>query len=164
MIDDLNQESDGWTPSPIALINGQDISRVLQNLGETTSDYQDPDAIWNNNLFSLPLNVTGTGKQFHYGNHPYGFTSDQYNFTFANDSTASFQNIALLGLAQNFTGIDSGQKLYDLVDSPPPVPADNTIDPTSNTTTASNATATIPRLPITSLAGYPSPIVMHPFG
>ncbi|RDW71635.1 hypothetical protein BP6252_08198 [Coleophoma cylindrospora] len=140
-----------WTPSGLVSINGQNTSTYLNLLGQTMSPFQDPDAIYNQVFYSLPAAAYNGGSGlFVIGGYKYGFTDDTYIYEFANRTSATFDNIATTSL--DFSNITSGLDLFNLVDLPP-IP-----EPTPTTASASATLA------VTSLVGYPSPVVIHSDG
>lgn len=156
-----------WKPSPLVSINGVDIADYINFIAQTTSNFQDPDAIFNQALTSLafaynPLTSSG-GDLFVLGGHIYGFSADSYNYTFANGTTHTFLNAATTAL--DFTDIQNGQDLFDAVDLPP---TEDSNTPAASSTTAAPSPTTAAAKPtstaITSLIGYPSPVVIHPDG
>lgn len=157
-----------WKPSPLISINGVEVADYINYIAQTTSNFQDPDAIFNQAFTSLAFSYnpfTGSGGDlFVTGGHIYGFSADSYNYTFANGTTHTFFHAATTGV--DFTDIQNGQDLFDAVDLPPtedsvaPAVASSTTTAPSSTATAAKSTSTV----ITSLIGYPSPVVIHPDG
>jgi hypothetical protein len=148
-------QNQGFEPSSLTKINGQDAIPWMQNWIEIGS-LQDRDALWNNafyNLASISLGSSGTGTGTFSGGgrgrwiYP-GATTE---LTFANGSTASYTNYArvlqpLTGIA---TGEDLAKKFFTYPDStinlaspPPPTP-----------TASATAQKDIPA------PGYPPPVI-----
>ncbi|KAI9650895.1 hypothetical protein NHQ30_000930 [Ciborinia camelliae] len=138
-----------FTPSAISKINGQDANTFLQKTGQTLSDFSDPDATYNQLFFSPAFNVTGGGNVFNTG-QMLGLKSDFYNYTFENGTTKSVQNLAVAKIS--FDGIDSGQALFDTIN-----PSASTTNETATATTNTSVQITT----TTSLAGYPTPVIIH---
>jgi hypothetical protein len=171
-----------WTASPLVSIEDVDIVTFLNYMTQVTSDFQDPDAIFNQAFFSLAFTYNpaafGGGDLFIYGGHTYGFRTDYWTYKFANGTTTQFQNVAKT--EYNFSAIQTGQDLFNLVDLPPTEVATTaasdaaaaavasssapatTSAPANSTRSATSADST--SSVITSLAGYPSPLVIHPDG
>lgn len=79
-----------------------------------------------------------------------GFTSDFYNYTFENGTTKSVQNVAEALIS--FDDINSGQTLFDVLNS---LPSTKVESATASTTSSVRISTT------TSLVGYPTPVVIH---
>ncbi|KAL9109688.1 MAG: hypothetical protein Q9227_005726 [Pyrenula ochraceoflavens] len=94
-------------PSPIKTIDDKDANTYLMDIAKTQR-LQDPDAAYNNVLFSLAQSELGGFGAF------FGQTgvslAPQTKVSFANGTTKTFNNIARV--AKNFTGVDSGEKFY----------------------------------------------------
>lgn len=133
-------------PSAVSKIDGQDALTYLENWSQVGS-LQDPDALYNNNFFSLAALAigsagTGGGSFAGYGRGGYNYPGPTTTLTFENGTTTTFANFAVL--TQNFTGIKSGEDVYyKFVNLPEYVPAPN--EPTSMT-------------PVPA-PGYPPPVV-----
>ncbi|KAF5870381.1 putative peptidase s41 family protein [Botrytis fragariae] len=138
-----------FTPSAIVKINGQDANTFLQKTSQSLSNFNDPDATYNQLFFSPAFNVSGGGNVFNV-RQMLGFTSDFYNYTFENGTTKSLQNVAEALIS--FDGIDSGQSLFDALN---PLPS------TTTESAAASATSSVRITTTTSLVGYPTPIVIH---
>ncbi|KAF7948805.1 hypothetical protein EAE96_007993 [Botrytis aclada] len=149
-----------WTASPLVKVNDLNATLYLEFISQSTSAYQDNDAIYNKMFYSLPnLAFSGGSGMFTSGAYIYGFSAGVIQYTFANGTSTSAQMYASTSL--NFTSISSGQDLFNAVDLPES-------ESTSSSSSASDSgqstkTKTAPRS-VTSLTGYPEPIVMHPDG
>jgi hypothetical protein len=160
----VESETSSWAPSALLSVNGLDVAEYLKFLSQTTSSYQDPDANYNQVFYSLPsvsYNSDATGI-YTSAAFIFGFTNDTYTYEFANGSVSLFSNFAIVSPTLDFTGVDSGQALFNLVDLPPTAAAASTAAAT--TSGSSSPTSTQTASTVTSLTGYPSPIVIHPEG
>ncbi|PQE15305.1 peptidase S41 family protein [Rutstroemia sp. NJR-2017a BVV2] len=147
-----------FTPSALSTVNGEDINIYLQRTAQTLSAYNDPDSTYNTLFFSLPFTVSGVASTFDFG-QTFGFDSNSNNYTFENGTTSSFDNIAVAKIP--FDDITSGLALFDFL-NPVSLPS----NPSSNSGTtipdpSPTPTPTAEITPITSLPGYPTPIVIH---
>lgn len=165
----MSDEKLSWTPSAIVSIEGVDIATFLEYMGQVTSDFQDPDAIYNQMFSSLAfnyLNLGGGGNLFQIGGHLYGFRTDTWTYAFANGTTSIFENVCTT--AVDFTQILTGQDLFNSVDLPPSTTTSSdpaiTSAPSSDSANAAAADSASTSSTISSLAGYPSPVIIHPDG
>ncbi|TGO32660.1 hypothetical protein BHYA_0298g00080 [Botrytis hyacinthi] len=138
-----------FTPSAIVKINGQDANIFLQKTGQSLSDFNDPDATYNQ-LFSLrPLMSQAVVMYLMFvkcwGSHPTSTTIHSKHGT-----TKSVQNVAEAPIS--FDGIDSGQTLFDAL---------NPLSSTTNDSAVASATSSVLITTTTSLVGYPTPVVIH---
>ena len=91
------------------------------------------------------------------------FRTDTWTYKFANGTSTVLENVA--GTRLNFSTIQTGQDLFDLVDLPPPDVATTTAAASRPISSTSSATQTVSTSSvISSLVGYPSPLVIHPDG
>ncbi|KAF8848517.1 peptidase S41 family protein-like protein [Acephala macrosclerotiorum] len=156
-----------WTPSPLVSVNGVNAVDYINYIAQTTSPFQDPDAIFNQAFTSLAFSYIPQargGNLFQIGGYLYGFEADSYNYTFANGTVREIGNLAVTQL--DFTGIETGQDLFNLVDLPPSEVSTTAAAATSTTATSVSTTAatTTSSTAVTSLTGYPSPVAIHPDG
>lgn len=149
-----------WTASPLVKVNDQNATLYLEFISQNTGVYQDNDANYNQVFYSLPnLAFYGSSGSFTSGGYLYGFSADVLQYTFANGTVINAKTKATTSV--DFTTISSGQDLFNAVDLPK-------TDSTASSSSASDGrqstkTKTAARS-ITSLTGYPEPIVMHPDG
>ena len=153
--DILAQSMNGSTASVVKLIDGQDTAAYLETLSRFGS-LQDPDALYNNLFYelaqiSLGSTGTGTGVFSGGGRGAYVYPNATTNLTFANGTTSTYQNFARVLVP--FTGIQSGQDLYDAYVAPPVSTA--TTSAVSTTPSATSTTTSIPA------PGYPTPIIRN---
>lgn len=123
----------------------------LQKISQSLSDFNDPDATYNQLFFSPAFNMTRGGNIWNIG-QTLRFTSNFYNYTFENGTTESVQNVAAVRIS--FDSIDNGQALFDTI-NPLPSSSLTTETPSTTSTKAVKITTT------TSLVGYPTPVVIH---
>lgn len=147
-----------WEPSAIVAIDGEPVEDVLQLTTEQTQPFQDPDALYGLQFFTLAGSFQGGGDAWLTSAHKYGFQSDFTKYTFANGTEISDDNLAIT--AFDFTGVVDGASLFQNLEVPPTT----TTSPSSTTTPTSTPTETESAPAITSIVGYPSPVVMHPEG
>jgi hypothetical protein len=147
-----------WDPSPLLKINGEDATLYLQLISMSSGIYQDNDANYNQVFYSLPSVVyTGSKGSFVVGGHLYGFPTDALTYSFANGTDITGK--LAVTTSTNLTSIRSGKDLFNLVDLPSK----------SSTTTKIKRDTTPLQLrssakKVTSLQGYPQPVVIHPDG
>ena len=155
-----------WVPSALVSVNGVGVTEYLNFLSQTTSPYQDPDANYNQVFYSLPSFSYNSDSLGIYTSAAFifGFTKDTYTYQFSNGSVSYFDNFAVLSPGLDFTGVDSGQALFDLVDLPPTTEASVTAAATTSSSSIPTATSSATATTVTSLAGYPSPVVIHSEG
>ena len=125
--------------SPIKMINGIDAATWVEQFS-LSLNYNDRDALYNAVLFSL-ANLR-TGSQGSFASNEYRYLGPNTTFSFANGSTLTFQNKALV--TGNFTGVDSGAAFYQKFCTPAPPPT----EPVNETTIDSHV----------PVPGYPDPI------
>jgi len=79
----------------------------------------------------------------------FGFSEENTTYVFANGTTFSQANNATLHSKIDFDGVNSGEDLFQAYEAPKP----------SNSSGAASATPTTSQATITSLEGYPTPVV-----
>ena len=85
----------GWTPSPVTKINGQDVVEYLTRFVELNSDgYLEPHADWNSLMDSPALWINGELSIFQSATF---YPGNELNFTFKNKSTSNTFWLALYG-------------------------------------------------------------------
>lgn len=153
-----------YTPSPLAMIDGENSTEWLLNFSQYGS-LQDPDALWNNMFYilaqvSLGSSGTGAGTFAGGGRGRWIYPGPCTNLTFANGTTTTNDNFARVQVP--FDGITSGEDIYQAYFVPP---ADELGDAeslatmttmsmtASSTSSSATSTSTIPA------PGYPSPLV-----
>ncbi|PQE32043.1 peptidase S41 family protein [Rutstroemia sp. NJR-2017a WRK4] len=152
-----NPDAD-WDPSPLMKINGEDATLYLQLISMSSGVFQDNDANYNQVFYSLPSVVyTGSKGSFVVGGHLYGFPTDTLTYSFANGTDITAKLAATT--YNDLSSIKSGKDLFNLVDLPS----------TSSTTTKIKRDTTTLHIKrnsqkVTSLQGYPTPVVIHPDG
>jgi len=137
------------TPSPIISINDEPAADYLLRVGLESQQYQDPDAIYNLLFYSIPLTQQNNGNAFKVGGHPFGFASENITYLFANGTTLSQSNFAILNVP--FDGVDGGATLFNIFEIPFSTASDSS---STNATTTTISTTT-------SILGYPTPVVLH---
>jgi hypothetical protein len=155
-----------FTPSPIAKINGEDVSTYLQRIALQTSPYQDPDAQYNNMFYSIPdeLQGSGSGDNYDSGAWTFGFDTDSQTYTFANGSTSKFLNIAYP--IADFTGIVDGSSLFNTIEVLPTTDY-KTLFQKRELAKIKKRERPFPkqkRQSTSILPGYPQPVVYHSQG
>lgn len=149
-----------WTASPLAKVNGQNATLYLEFISQSTSVYQDNDANYNQMFYSIPnLAFFGSSGMFTSGAYIYGFSADVIQYTFANGTSINAEIYASTSL--NFTSISSGKDLFNAVDLPE---SESTYSSSSASDSRQSTKTKTAARSITSLTGYPEPIVMHPDG
>ena len=151
-----------YTPSAITEIDGQNSTEYLLNLSEVGS-LQDRDALWNNlfyNLAQVSLGSSGTttGVFSGGGRGRWIYPGANTTLTFENGTTSTYPNFARVLV--DFTGIESGEDLYETYIVPEEVAATSTVTttaPTSNATATSTSAST--STTSTPAPGYPSPVI-----
>jgi hypothetical protein len=123
--------------------------------GLESQAWADPDAIYNLMFVSSPLLEEGTGNSWVAGGHPYGFASNTTTYVFANGSSIVRGNFAYT--SQDFSLIDSGETLFEIVEIPAKTTEQRKRSTGGEVKRAAAAT-------VTSVAGYPTPVVIHPDG
>jgi hypothetical protein len=145
-----------YQPSAITKINGEEIMDWLEDFSQVGS-LQDRDALWNNMFYELAqvsLGTTGTGTGTFSGGgrgrviYPGPITE----FTFANGTTASYNNYARVLV--DFAGITSGEDVYKKYFTPP----DSTFNLVEGPKVKPTETASVASTAATPAPGYPSPI------
>jgi hypothetical protein len=166
--------SSNFTVSPVVSIDGQDTASFMLRLGLDTQAYLDADGIYNQVPFSIPRFATssssGSGAFFNGVGNQFGFSSDNTTYVFANGTTLHQANIA--ELLVDFDGINTGTDLFNQYEIPDPSVDSDDSTPTSSSTSAvtkSTSVASAPAVPktspvVSSLRGYPTPIVIHNSG
>ncbi|KAK5134902.1 hypothetical protein LTR08_005992 [Meristemomyces frigidus] len=154
-----------FTPSPLAMIDGQNSTEWLLNYAEYGS-LQDRDALWNNVFYilaqvSLGSSGTGTGTFSGGGRGRWIYPGPCTELTFANGTTITIDNFARVLVP--FDGITSGEDIYQTffipeadVLGPAGVLATMTPSSTSAAATSSAASTSSTSIPA---PGYPSPII-----
>lgn len=156
-----------YTPSPLALINGEDSTEWLLNFSQVGS-LQDRDALWNNMFYllqqvSLGPSGTGTGTFSGGGRGRWIYPGPSTTLTFANGTSITNDNFARVLVP--FDNITSGEDIYQTFFVPPsgePEPAEELATATTSsasavpTSTASSTTTTTTTIPA---PGYPSPVI-----
>jgi hypothetical protein len=167
-IDDLDKSRTmGYKASPITYIDKVPVLKYLEKVSSTTQQ-QDPDAMFNVLFTTYPSAWTGLNNWFRRG--AYSSLPDKSVVTFLNGTKTTFTNHAIV--RQDLTGIKTGQDLHIAYEVPSPSnstrPAGtkSIAKPSSKPTIAPPATSTaatitaVPTLPV-RLEGYPEPVVMH---
>lgn len=157
LVQKRSNPSSSWTPSRLTLIDTQIAADHILRSGLETQAWADPDAIYNL-MFTTPALAQQTlGNSWVFGGHSYGFASENTTYFFANSSIPVVRaNRAFT--QQDFTGIDSGEALFDIYE----VPSPTTSNKRSLSEKAKRATASVPAT--TKVAGYPDPVIIHPDG
>jgi hypothetical protein len=140
-----------WTASPLISIDNTPASDFLQVVS-LYSNYQDPDALYNQLFYSPAQAKQGSGDGYCLYLHPFGL-EDSSSYIFANDTSKpkAFSNFAYL--RGNFSDINSGSDLFTASVLPP------TITATPTTAAAIKARA------LASVDPYPTnPVAVHPQG
>ncbi|TVY71233.1 Peptidase S41 family protein [Lachnellula suecica] len=140
-----------WTPSPITTIDGEPAADVLLRLALDTQAFSDADGIYNRLFQGAALASQNTTGAWQTGNL-FGL-NDNTTYGFANGSTISMLNIGALNTGVDLEGVNSGEDLFEKFEIP-------------RTTSSSDsaATSTSSASAVTSLPGYPKPVVIHPEG
>jgi hypothetical protein len=136
-----------YQPSAITQINGEDVIDWLLDFSEVGS-LQDRDALWNNMFYelaqvSLGSTGTGTGTFSGGGRGRVIYPGPTTEFTFANGSTAMYNNYARVLV--DFSTITSGEDVYKQYFTPPDSTFNITEGPKvtpTHTATASSTAAT----------------------
>lgn len=151
-----------FTPSPLAMIDGQNATEYLLNWASYGS-LQDPDALWNNMFYllqqvSLGSAGTGVGTFAGSGRGRYIYPGPSTTLTFANGTTITNENFARVLVP--FDNITSGPDIYKEYFIPPSSElqdaeelATSTTSSTTSSSTSSTTSTTIPA------PGYPTPLV-----
>ena len=152
--DIVAQSMNGSQASAIKQIDDQDAASYLEDLSQFGS-LQDPDALYNNVFYELAqisLGPTGTGTGIFGGGGrgAYIYPNATTKLTFANGTTSEYPNFARVRV--DFTGIQSGQDLYNTYVAPP-APSSTTSSSSSSSATAAPTSTSIPA------PGYPSPVI-----
>jgi hypothetical protein len=110
--DDIFQQQNGYTNSPVSQINGEDVVAYLTRFGALNSvGMLEPHAGWNQLMASPAQVVLGTGNVFSTGATFY--EGDSLTFTFAN-STPLETPWGALYTANHFTGpLTTGADYYN---------------------------------------------------
>lgn len=145
-------------PSYIVSVNGIPVSDYLQYIAQTNSDFQDPDAIYNQLFYSIPFNQQNSGNIFSSGAYSFGFTNDTSVYKFADGKSRHLPNFAVA--SSNFTGVTDGPSLFTAVE----LPRTTTSTASETTSTSAMQTSTASPSSTTSILGYPTPIAMQPEG
>ncbi|KAL5325004.1 hypothetical protein ACEPPN_006126 [Leptodophora sp. 'Broadleaf-Isolate-01'] len=159
--DDLDMSrmnSSAPEPSYIVSVNGIPVSDYLQYIAQTNSDFQDPDAIYNQLFYSIPFNQQNSGNIFSSGAYSFGFTNDTSVYKFADGKSRHLPNFAVA--SSNFTGVTDGPSLFTAVE----LPRTTTSTASETTSTSAMQTSTASPSSTTSILGYPTPIAMQPEG
>ncbi|KAL0931309.1 peptidase S41 family protein [Colletotrichum truncatum] len=135
----------GYTPSEVAKFDNVAITDYIQQRSVDNSRNQDPDAAYNEQLFSAVMNNIGeTGGA---GRHIHTTLPDQSVIEFANGTRTIITNIAYV--TSNFSGIRTGEDVHRRFEVPG---RDGEAEVPVNTTRATF---------IPALEGYPEPFVIH---
>ncbi|KAL7623818.1 hypothetical protein AAE478_005374 [Parahypoxylon ruwenzoriense] len=139
-------------PVPISLINGQNATAVMLDLGARVGFFQDVDAQWNS-MFRSYANPNG--------NNPFFFAplflGPTLTLTYENGDTETGNTRAILNQGVDFSNIASGDDYYDRFCTPTPArgPAQGSAPaPPQNTPSGLK-----PRAP--ALSEYPRPVVRN---
>lgn len=163
LVDDLDlaksTNTTSWEPSAIVSINGITAADYLSAIAEKNSDFQDPDAIYNQLFYSIPFNFQNGGNLFNAGGYTFGFDNDTTIYQFANGSTKAIPNVAVT--FKDFTNITSGLDLFNAFEIPTTTSAApaaaTSAPPIESDAPVKRATVTMP--------GYPQvPVAIHPEG
>lgn len=153
--DDLASAKQGWTPSWIEQIDGQDVWQYVEQLGSLIN-CQDPDAQFNYQFPTVPFNSVGEGSGFVQMSSP--SLPDESTFKFSNGSTAIIKNWATV--LANLTGVDTAEKFHSAIEIPRP-PTSTASQAASASAAPSTSTPPTPTPTSTHVEGYPYPIVKH---
>ena len=159
----INYVESGYSnpaPSPIISINGKPTADYVLRVGVETQQYLDPDALYNLVLYSFPLSQQENGNIYQWG-HSYGFESDSTTYTFSNGTTLTMPNLALLH--QSFEGVKDGTTLFNLLEVPVSTTSGAGSDNGADSKDLAGATPQTSST-LSTVAGYPTPIVLHPSG
>ncbi|KAK0620102.1 hypothetical protein B0T14DRAFT_224041 [Immersiella caudata] len=105
--DDTKHLNEGYTPSPVATIDGAPAFLFFQNMSVRVSGTHDPDARFN----ALFPSISRAANIFNPGPELFGYgMKDTSNIVFRNGSSVTFENVALVGA--NLTSISSGADLH----------------------------------------------------
>lgn len=138
------------TRSAITAIDGIPAADFLLSAAQASSQYNDPDAIYNTLFRSVPIVATfGGGDFFTFG------INDTSIYTFANGTNSTVFNYAVVSprYSVNWAEINSGQCLYNLIEVTPEA---TSADSAAAAPSTSDVIATT-----TSITGYPTPVVMQ---
>lgn len=110
--DVLESASEGWTPSPITKINGEDVVEYLTKFAAINSQgYLEPHADWNAIMSSPALDIQGQVEVFFGGALLY--PGDGLNFTFANGSEIDTYWLALYSNPDPTGPLTTGGDFYN---------------------------------------------------
>ncbi|KAE9380586.1 hypothetical protein N431DRAFT_133110 [Stipitochalara longipes BDJ] len=163
----INYVENGYSttaPSPIISINDEPTADYILRVGVETQQYLDPDAIYNLVFYSIPLSQQENGNAYKWG-HLFGFASDSTTYSFSNGTTLTMPNLAILN--KPFTGVVDGTTLFNLLEIPVSKTSGAGSDDGADSEDSSGADGTTPQTSSTTLStvsGYPTPIVLHPSG
>lgn len=158
-----------FTPSPLAMIDGQNSTEWLLNYAEYGS-LQDPDALWNNMFYilaqvSLGSSGTGTGTFSGGGRGRWIYPGPSTTLSFANGSSVTNDNFARVMVP--FANISSGEDIYKQYFTPPPrepEPVEELATSATSSASLSSSTTSTTSAASTSIPapGYPSPLIREP--
>ncbi|KIX98902.1 uncharacterized protein Z520_05363 [Fonsecaea multimorphosa CBS 102226] len=148
----------GYAPSPVTSIDGVDVVTFLLTQSMVFRS-QDPDALWNILAPSLTNKWIPTFQQ------PIYYPGPSTNITFANGTTFSYPNLALVNA--DLDGVQTGDDAYSSLCS-----GAFETQTLADTATASSAASTTSQAPATTEAppssptirNYPYPVIKHSAG
>lgn len=142
-------------PSAVVQIDGRDAFEFLEEWSQSGA-LQDPDALYNNNFYSLAQTTLGSsgsgpGTFAGAGRGQYIYPGSTTTLKFENGTTSTFENFARL--SRGFASINNGSDLYKYIINPEQsIPFSNT----ASISTGNYTHSAIPR------PGYPDPIAIDP--
>lgn len=148
-------------PSPIISINDQPTANYLLRIGVETQQYLDPDAIYNLVFYSIPLSQQENGNAYKWSGHIFGFSSDETIYQFANGTSISMLNVAVLN--KPYQGMDNGTALFSLFEAPVSKTAEFGSADAEDSKGSSEENDTSPQVStaVSTVSGYPTPVVLH---
>ncbi|ORY10260.1 hypothetical protein BCR34DRAFT_602239 [Clohesyomyces aquaticus] len=157
---DLTQASvSNFTPSALKSINGQDATNYLHKLAYQ-ANFHDPDARYNRLFPNQALQSVGPAFD---DDGPFvtgDYDGPNTTFVFANGTTRTYRNVALIAGTANFTDVIDGPSFFQRFCQGA---TETTNEPAATTTSSLNETstpsATPPVLPLPT--GYPRPIIVQ---
>jgi len=151
-------------PSPVISINDEPVANYLLRVGVETQQYLDPDALYNLVLYSIPLSQQSNGNAYKWSGHIFGFSSEETTYQFANGTSLSMTNIAVLN--KPFEGMDDGTALFNLFEVPVSTTSGSDSGDASDSGDSNQANNTTPLMSTTvsTVSGYPTPVVLHKDG
>lgn len=149
----------GFEPSPVVKIDGVDVVTFLLEQS-FARQLQDPDALWNDLFYQFGKTAASSFQA------PASYPGPQTNLTFANGTTATFPNVAIVNV--DLEGVASGEAAYEVMcpgaledETSAATTATQSSPATSTATEVETGTAAPTSTASPNVPFYPWPVIKH---